>query len=222
MVFEDQIVNAKRAKKNKFMSGILLPTAYLPPVQYYSKLIAHPEIIVEHFEHFPKQTYRNRTYIYSPNGMQLLVVPLNSRSERTITKDIRISYNDPWQNLHWRSIEAAYRRSPYFEYYEDDLTPFYTEKKFEFLIDLNMAMIEFINSLLKIKMACSPTSSYEKNYEDIIDLRTAISPKEELSADTSFKIKEYSQVFDNKHGFIPNLSIIDLLFNHGPRSIEYL
>jgi hypothetical protein len=203
------------------MPNVLLPTAYLPPIQYYSKLIAHPEIIIEHFEHFPKQTYRNRTYIYSPNGKQLLVVPLKSRSERIITKDIRISYNDPWQNLHWRSMEAAYRRSPFFEFYEDDLVPFYNQKKFEFLIDLNMAMIEFINSLLKIKMKHTATSSYEKNHDNIVDLRTLLSPKKELNTDTSFKTKEYAQVFSTKHGFIPNLSVIDLLFNHGPRAVEY-
>lgn len=203
-------------------NSILLPTAYLPPIQYYSKLIAYPEIIIEHFEHFPKQTYRNRTYIYSPNGKQNLVVPLKSRTERTLTKDIRICYNDPWQKLHWRSFEAAYRRSPYFEYYEDDLRPFYTEPKFEFLIDLNMALIEFINTSLKINCAPQPTSTYEKEYKEMDDYRSTISPKKELSSDTTFKVKEYSQVFDNKHGFIPNLSIVDLLFNHGPRSVEYL
>lgn len=200
----------------------LLPTAYLPPIQYYSKLIAYPEICIEQFEHFPKQTYRNRSYIYSPNGIQMLVVPLNSRRERSVTKDIRVCYNTPWQKTHWRSIEAAYRRSPYFEYYENDFAPFYANSKFEFLIDLNMGLVELINSLLKITPKFSNTFTYEKNHNNMIDFRTLLSPKEDVSADTNLIIKPYSQVFNLKHGFIPNLSIIDLLFNHGPRGIEYL
>jgi len=200
----------------------LLPTAYLPPIQYYSKLIAYPQIMIEHFEHFKKQTYRNRTHIYSPNGKQTLVVPLKDRSERNVTKDIRISYNDPWQKLHWRSFEAAYRRSPYFEYYEDDLKNFYFEKKFEFLIDLNSALMEFINISLKLTIKPQSTVSFEQVNKDFTDYRTIISPKEELNTDPSFKVKEYTQVFDTKHGFISNLSIIDLLFNHGPRGMEYL
>lgn len=200
----------------------LLSIAYLPPVQYYSKLITYPEINIEQFEHFPKQTYRNRAYIYSPNGRQILTVPLKNRTERTITKDIRICYNDPWQKLHWRSMEAAYRRSPYFEYYEDDLAPFYNEQKHEFLVDLNMELMQFINSLLKINVKYRFTSDYEKTYPNVNDYRNIISPKAEPGADQTFVVKEYSQVFDSRHGFIPNLSIVDLLFNHGPRSLEYL
>lgn len=200
----------------------LLSIAYLPPVQYYSKLITYPEINIEQFEHFPKQTYRNRAYIYSPNGRQILTVPLKNRTERTITKDIRICYNDPWQKLHWRSMEAAYRRSPYFEYYEDDLAPFYNEQKHEFLVDLNMELMQFINSLLKINVKYRFTSDYEKTYPNVNDYRNIISQKAEPGADQTFVVKEYSQVFDSRHGFIPNLSIVDLLFNHGPRSLEYL
>lgn len=204
------------------MTSVLLPTAYLPPIQYYSKLMFNPEVSIEYFEHFPKQTYRNRTCIYSPNGKQTLVIPLIKRSERTITKDIRICYTDSWQTIHWRSLEAAYRRSPYFEYYEDDFRPFYTEKKFEFLIELNAALIELISSLLKINSTSYPTTAYQKQYNGLIDYRSSIAPKSDLRADTNFMVKEYTQVFGFKHGFIPNLSIVDLLFNQGPRAIEYL
>src|ERR1035437_8256026 len=105
------------------INAALFPTAYLPPIQYYAKVAACPNVVFELYEHFPKQTYRNRSYIMSPNGEQMLVVPLKSRTERIITRDIRISYNDNWQKLHWRSLEAAYRRSAYFEYYENDLFP---------------------------------------------------------------------------------------------------
>ncbi len=200
----------------------LLPTAYLPPIQYYSKLLVYPQVIIEHYEHFPKQTYRNRSYILSPNGKLLLVVPLKSRTERTITKDIRISYNDNWQKLHWRSMEAAYRRSAYFEYYEDELHPFYTEKKFEFLIDLNMALTGLINSLLKINFTPGSTSRYEELYVDYKDFRSTLSPKVDFSTDPEYQVKIYPQVFDTKQDFIPNLSIVDLLFNQGPGALDYL
>lgn len=204
------------------MPQVLLPTAYLPPVQFYSQLISNADVLIEHFEHFVKQTYRNRCYIYSPNGRQTLVVPLAGRTERTITKDIRISYNDPWQKLHWRSFEAAYRRSAFFEFYEDDIHPFYTEKKYDFLIDFNLALMELINTMLKLNVKFSTTATYEKNPTAIADFRSILSPKSKLSADSGFQLKEYAQVFDLKHGFIPNLSIVDLLFNHGPRTLEYL
>jgi hypothetical protein len=203
------------------INAAIFPTAYLPPVQYYSKLAACPEAVFELYENFPKQTYRNRSYIMSPNGKQMLVVPLKSRRERTITRDIRISYNDNWQKLHWRSMEAAYRRSAYFEYYENDLLPFYSAKKFEFLVDLNLELIQLINSLLKIKMNPAGTISYEEDYADLKDYRSLLSPKVDFHTDPEFIVKPYPQVFDTKQAFIPNLSIVDLLFNQGPRSVDY-
>jgi hypothetical protein len=203
-------------------SPVLLSTAYLPPVQYYKELLTYEQIIIEHFEHFPKQTYRNRSCIYSPNGKQMLGVPLEGRKERTITKDIRICYTDPWQKIHWRSLESAYRRSAYFEYYEDDFFPFYNKRKYEFLIDLNFHLLETINSLLKIKINCACTTQYEKIPDGITDLRNILSTKDIFNTGQAIQLNEYTQVFDNKHGFVPNLSIIDLLFNQGPRSLDFL
>jgi len=200
----------------------LLPIAYLPPVQYYSKLIRYNSILIEHFEHFEKQTYRNRCYVYSPNGKLTLTVPLEKRSERTITKDIRIHNDNNWQKIHWRSLESAYRSSPFFEYYEDDFVEFYLAKKFDFLVELNEVLMDKINSLLKIKPLQSKTEKYEKIYTDTDDFRKIISPKENLSSDKDFIVKPYKQVFDNKFGFMSNLSILDLLFNQGPSSLEYL
>ena len=201
---------------------VLLPIAYLPPVQYYSKLTSYDSILVEQFEHFEKQTYRNRCYIYSPNGKLALTVPLTKRSERTITKDIRITNEYNWQKIHWRSLESAYRCSPFFEYYEDDFSIFYLEKKFDFLIDLNEVLAEKINALLKIKPNINKTQKYEKSYDATDDFRKIISPKKDISLDKDFSPKSYKQVFDNKYDFIPNLSIVDLLFNQGPSALDYI
>lgn len=197
----------------------IFSTAYLPPVQYYSALLKHDALHLELYEHYPKQTYRNRCYIYSPNGTQLLTIPLIHAGERTQTKDIKISYSDQWQMQHWRSFEAAYKRSPYFEFYEDILRPFYETKKNNFLIDFNRELFEAVNKLMKLNFSFTPTTEYFKSYSDITDLRDSISPK---TREGQSEFKKYTQVFENKHGFISNLSIIDLLFNHGPKSGEYL
>ena len=200
----------------------ILSTAYLAPVQYYSKLKNYPNAIIEHCEHFPKQTYRSRCDIYSPNGTLTLSVPLIKRSERKAMKDLKIMYDYEWQKLHWRSLESCYRRSPFFEYYEDDFYSFYHDKKFEFLIDLNEALQQTILSLLKLKINYNFSTEYHKTYTDADDFRTIISPKESVESDTDFIPKPYSQVFDTNHGFIPNLSIVDLLFNQGSRALDYI
>lgn len=199
----------------------LLPTAYFGPIQYYSKLLSYDEAYIEHYEHFPKQTYRNRCVIYGANGALDLSIPLKKRGERTPVKDIRISYEQPWQKLHWRSFESSYRCSPFFEYYEDDLAPFY-EKQYEFLVDFNAELHQLVCDLLKIDNNTKLTEKYEKQPENMDDFRDMISPKVPYTADKSFIPKAYTQVFINKHGFIPNLSIIDLLFNEGSSAKEFI
>ncbi len=198
----------------------ILPSSYLAPIQYYSKLKTYSECIIEHHEHFPKQTYRSRCDVYSPNGPLKLSIPLVKRNHRQETKEIKISYEYNWQKLHWRSLESCYRRSPFFEYYEDDLLPFYSDKKFDFLIDLNEAMQQEILKLLKLKPNYSFSTEYHKTYSDADDLRDLISPKENFTSDTQFSVKPYMQVFETRHGFLPNLSIVDLLFNQGSKSLE--
>ena len=199
---------------------VILPSAYLAPVQYYSKLKHYSDCIIEHHEHFPKQTYRSRCDVYSPNGVLKLSIPLVKRNHRQPTKDVKISYEYDWQKLHWRSIESCYRRSPFFEYYEDDFLPFYTDKKFDFLIDLNEAMQQEILKLLKLKVNCSFSTEYHNSYDNADDMRDLISPKTKPDSDTDFKVTPYMQVFEPRHGFIPNLSIIDLLCNQGSRALE--
>ncbi len=200
----------------------ILSTAYLAPIQYFSKLKNYEKCIIEHHEHFQKQTYRSRCDIYSPNGPLTLSIPLVKRNHRQAVKDIRISYDHDWQKLHWRSLESCYRCSPFFEYYEDDFLPFYTDKKFEFLIDLNESLNLEIFKLLKLKPNYSFSSEYHETYTDADDLRNIISPKESLNKDPLFTATTYIQVFGSKHGFLPNLSIVDLLFNQGSESLATL
>lgn len=204
------------------MTTAILSTAYLAPIQYYSKLKNYQHIIIEHHEHFTKQTYRSRCDIYSPNGILTLSVPLVKRNQRQAVKDIKIAYDYDWQKLHWRSLESCYRRSPFFEYYEDDFRPFYSDKKFDFLIDLNEALQHNIITLLKLKPDHNFSTEYHKTYPDADDFRELISPKEKLSADTSFSPTRYMQVFETRHGFIPNLSIVDVLFNQGSKASEHI
>lgn len=200
----------------------LLSSAYLAPIQYYQKLKRYNNCIIEHNENFIKQTYRSRCNIYSPNGLLTLSIPLEKRNKRQTVKDIKISYEYNWQVLHWRSLESSYRRSPFFEYFEDDLQPFYHDKKFEYLIDFNEAIQQEILSLIKLKPNYSFTQEYKEKYEGVDDYRNIISPKESINLDTNYSSQTYFQVFETRHGFIPNLSIVDLLFNQGSRVLDYL
>ncbi|PJJ79181.1 WbqC family protein [Mucilaginibacter auburnensis] len=200
--------------------GALLPMFYLPPVAWFSQFNANkPDIFIEAEEHFPKQTYRNRATIYSPDGALSLVVPVVKGSKvHTKIKDVRISYDFRWQRLQWMSLEACYRRSAYFEYYEDALVPFY-QKQYKFLFDFNEELLQLILKSIKIPTSIQKTQTYESDYgAEVLDLRNAFSSKKEYNAEQ----KPYFQVFEERHRFIKNLSIVDLLFNQGPRSIDYL
>jgi hypothetical protein len=204
------------------MNLALLPSTYLGPVQYFQKLKNYSNCLIEHHEHFAKQTYRSRCDIYSPNGRLTLSIPIVHRNKRQAMKDVKISYEYNWQLLHWRSLESSYRRSPFFEYFEDDFHPFYHDKKNEFLVDFNEEMQQMVLKLLKLKSNYSFTNEYHKHVENADDFRSIISPKELITADTSYESKPYFQVFETRHGFIENLSIVDLLFNQGSRANDYL
>lgn len=200
----------------------ILPSTYLGPLQYFQKLRDYPACIIEHHENFIKQTYRSRCDIYSPNGILTLSIPLEKRNKRQAIKDVKITYEYNWQTLHWRSLESCYRRSPFFEYFEDDLRPYFEEKKFEFLIDFNEAIQQEILSLLKLKPNYTFSTEYKNEYPDADDFRMIISPKESLDKDPTFISKPYFQVFEQRHQFLPNLSIVDLLFNQGSRALDFL
>ena len=202
------------------MNRVVLTTAYLAPVEYYVQLNIFPKVIIEKCDNYIKQTYRNRCIIASANGLQTLSIPIEKPdSLKCLTRDIRIAEHGNWQHLHWNAIVSAYNSTPFFEYYADDFLPFY-EKKYNYLFDFNEELRSLISSLLDI----SPEIEYSKEYiigfeSDELDLREKIHPKKK-SYLSSFK--PYYQVFENRYGFQPNLSIIDLLFNMGPEAVLYL
>jgi hypothetical protein len=201
-------------------TSAIFPLFYLPPVSYFSALQnQNYKFLLEKEEHFPKQTFRNRTRIYSPNGPLDLFLPVIKGSKyHTKMKDVKISYDFKWQRLHWLSLESCYRNSPYFEYYEDGLVPFF-QKKYEFLFDYNLEILEWIFKQMKKTPALAFTTEYEKDIPAELDFRNKIQFKQ---AELITPQRSYNQVFAEKHGFLPNMSIVDLLFNQGPQAKNYL
>lgn len=170
-------------------------------------------------DNFQKQTNRNRTYIYSPNGIQLLNIPIkHSNTAHQKTKDIKIEQDFDWQKQHFKSMEAAYRSSPFFEYFEDDLIPFF-KKQHHFLMDLNFEAMELTAKCLRMKLEFETTNEYFHQLADpqIKDLRYLVNGKKDLS-----HFESYPQVFDDKFGYLNNLSVLDLLFNEGKYALDYL
>ena len=198
------------------MKNVLLPVFYLPPISWFSVFLdPENEIIIEQYESFPKQTFRNRTNIYGANGKLSLIIPINHNGMREF-KDIEISYREDWMNIHWKSIKTAYQSSPYFEFYEDKFKVLY-EVKEKYLLDLNLKSIDIIQKILKTEKAQSLNEEYIKNPEEI-SFREQFSPK----IPSVFDMEEYCQTFTDKHGFLKDLSIIDLICNKGPESVTYI
>lgn len=196
----------------------LFSTAYFPNVAYMAQMATCQNAAIEIWETYPKQTYRNRTVIATANG----ILPLTANVERpagnhTITKDITICYRENWPMQHWRAIESAYNASPYFLYYSDDVKNLIFSNK-HFLLDLNMAILQWCLKKTNLKTTVETTSDFDKAGNNANDLRFAISPK----VPCPWTFEEYPQVFDTRLGFVPNLSVLDLLFNLGPESGEYL
>ena len=183
---------------------VYLSSAYLAPVEYYTKLLAYDRVCIEQHDHYIKQTYRNRCTIAAPDGELALSIPtVKPASLKCPMCDIRISDHGNWRHLHWNAIESAYNHTPFFEYYKDDFRPFY-EKKYEFLADFNEELCHLVCSLIDIQPVMERTSEY----------KTGFAP--------DFSPQPYYQVFQERLGFLPNLSIIDLLFNMGPESLLVL
>ena len=241
----------------------LLSSTYFGPIQWYQKLNRYDECLIERHESFIKQTYRNRMLIPTTNGPLALTIPTNHNTSLAM-KDIRISDHANWRHVHWNALLSAYGESPFFEYYQDDIRPFY-EKKYEFLFDFNMEITEKMIELLDIRPKISVTNEYiqseelkvksieseelkvkseefnglanhkvqssnlkvqskevqSKEVQSIVDFREAIRPKKTLP-DAEFESKRYYQVYEQKFGFQPNMSILDLLFNEGNEAIFYL
>ncbi len=205
-------------------TGILLSAAYFAPIRYFSKLAVYPEIYIEQHENFIKQTYRNRAVILGANGPIPLIVPVEKgRGQKKIKiNDLRIAYDEAWQRNHWRTIFSAYNSSPFFEYYADDLEPFF-RKKFGFLFDFNRQITETILEILEIQVRLNLTEDFEKVPENCLNFREQISPKaNRMAGDPDFAPQKYTQVFAEKFGFVADLSILDLLFNEGPSAHSIL
>lgn len=211
------------------MTTALLQTTYFGPVQWYQKLNRYDRCIIEQYDSYQKQTYRNRCVIATANGTQALTVPVeNEKNEKCLVRDIRISDHNQWRRVHWNALQSAYSESPFFEYYADDIRPFF-EQKYEFLVDFNENIRETVCRLIDIHPQVEYSSCWTKgeapdlidDLSGMADFRDIISAKHPL-ADPTFTAKSYWQVFQHKHGFLPNLSILDLLFNMGPESVFYL
>ena len=199
----------------------LLSSTYFGPVQWYQKLNRYDECLIERHESFIKQTYRNRMMIATTNGPLSLTIPTNHDTSMAM-KDIRISDHANWRHVHWNALLSAYGESPFFEYYQDDIRPFY-EKKYDFLFDFNMEIMEKMIELLDIRPNVKVTDEYfpKLKSQNLSDFRDAFRPKKPLP-DPEFTPKRYYQVYEQKQGFLPNMSILDLLFNEGNEAIFHL
>lgn len=197
----------------------LIHPSYFPNILTFSYIMHHP-ICWEVNDNYQKQTFRNRTYISNDRGKHILSIPIihvGRANGRQKYKDVKIDNSYPWQRQHWRTLETAYRTSPFFEFYEDDIKPLY-DRPYESLLDYNLKTIETIFECLQLEMPTAKTTTFEIKPEDKEDYRFLISAKFK----PQLNIETYTQVFGDRHGFTPNLSILDLLFNLGPNSIEYL
>lgn len=200
------------------MNSILIHPSYFPSISHYVAIVNAQNVTFEVEDNFQKQTNRNRMYIYSPNGLQMLNIPIkHSQDKHQKFKDIRIENDFNWQKNHFKSLEAAYRTSPFFEFFEDDFRPIF-EKKKEFMMDLNFEIFELINSCLGVKFDFNKTQEYFKEVDpSTTDLRSLVNGKIDNN-----QYEPYTQVFDQKHGYLNNLSIIDLMFNEGRHAVNYL
>lgn len=197
---------------------IFLSTAYLPPIEYFARIIEADEVFIEREENYIKQSYRNRCYILSAGGPQLLTVPVYQGSfHKTHIRDIRIDYSKRWQQVHLGALTSSYNSSPYFLYYFEIIENIILAR-YNFLLDLNMDLLTSFLKMLKMKIQVSYTTDFMPVEGKEGDFRYTINPKK----DTSYNAIEYFQVFNYVHGFVPGLSIVDLVFNLGPEAIKYL
>ena len=194
----------------------IFPTAYLPSIEYVSLFLKTEDASIELFETYQKQSCRTRTNVMTANGVQTLTIPvIKTNGNHTLTKDIEISYKESWQQVHLRCLESAYRKSAYFDYYFPYFEKIY-KQKFNTLVELNDFCLKTILKIMKVKKDYSFTTDFER-ITDENDYRISLS-----KGTNKIEIKPYYQVFADRHGFNPNLSIVDLLFNEGPNSIHNL
>lgn len=193
------------------------PSFYFGPAVYYKLLKEDASPLFSESEHFIKQTFRNRTSIYGPNGIQKLSIPLKKWGRHTPIAHIEISYAEDWQTQHWRSLCTAYNRSPFFEYFQDDFEQLYSEK-IHSLLEWNEQCFFVIRRLLDLDIQMN----YSTDFNPLVNIKPSILSTKTKTVLTQFEFPFYLQTFNDKHGFIPNLSIIDVLFNLGTETTTYL
>ncbi|VVV01763.1 MULTISPECIES: WbqC family protein [Mesonia] len=204
------------------MNSILIHPAYFGSILQFCHISQAEELVFENEDNYQKQTYRNRQYIYGANAKLLLNIPIKHTGKKNIRqkyKEVKIENDFKWQIIHWRSLETAYRTSPFFEFYEDELIHLY-EKEYKYLLDFNYDCFEAVSECLQLEKEYRKTEEYQLEIleEKIQDKRYLIDAKRKQLP----TLETYTQVFEDKFGFIPNLSILDLLFNEGPNSLNYL
>lgn len=202
----------------------LLTTAYWPNLHYFYYVLHAESLVIEQHEHYQKQSYRNRTRILTANGPLDLSIPVQKKAAKEFTKDIAISYGDNWQMRHWRAIVSAYKNSPYFDYFEEDIRAFYTNRT-ELLLDYNSKQLDTLLKLLQLKKNITRSTDFHITGKGLLDGRATGSIKTNFAEDA--KVAEalkqpYYQTFESKFPFHPNLSMLDLLFNKGLESLDYL
>lgn len=201
-------------------SYALFSTAYFPPISYVAAMLDKQVVVVEQYETFPKQTYRNRAVVATANGLLSLTVPVvRINGNHTYTKDMAICYNENWAMKHWRAIESAYNSSPYFLYYKDEVEAI-LNKQYIGLVDLNMDILSFVFKKLKVAKDIMLSTDFvlAEDVATIEDYRNRFSPKNK----EILQLPPYDQVFEDRYGFQSDISILDLLFNLGPDSLGYL
>ncbi len=198
---------------------VLIHPAYFPNISSMA-LLAQRNCLWEVCDNYQKQTFRNRTYICTDQGKHMMTIPIQhvgGEQGKQFYKDVKVDNQYPWQRQHWRTLQTAYRSSPFFEYYEDELVALF-QKKYEFLLDYNLRSIELMGECLQLAVPTSKTTVYDPDPENVLDLRFMVNAKKS----DPFTVAPYTQVFMERHGFINNLSILDLLFNEGTAASSYL
>lgn len=203
-------------------TSVILLTAYLPPIQFFAYLIQADIVYIEAFDHYQKQTYRNRCKIYGANGVQTLSVPVLKASGKVHSREIKIDYKEAWQQNHWSAICSAYGKTPFFEFYKDDFEAFY-QQRYTFLWEYNLDLVKTFLQVLEIEVKLLTTSTYLENESFDIDARTKIFPKgDPKQLDPYYTAPHYHQIFAPKCGVQTYLSMLDLLMNKGPESYALL
>lgn len=199
------------------MNNILIQPCYFAPISNYVAMMQADKIYFENHDHFQKQTNRNRMYIYSANGLQMLNIPVRHLKESRSFKDTQIEHSFGWQKQHFKTLEAAYRTSPFFEYFEDDIRQVF-DKSYKYMLDLNLDTHQIVCDCLGVNLDYEKTLEYHSQVQDNIqDFRYLADGKKDTTT-----LESYSQVFQEKYGFLNNLSILDLLFNQARQATEYL